>query len=337
MSSWYKEKTIRDDIVVSTRVRLARNLSGVPFPSRMTAAEKEDLKTRVKQAISNSNTPFAKSLKYIDMKSIPQNEIYAMVERHIISPEFAKDCEGRAIILSSDESISIMIGEEDHIRIQVILGGFRLEEAYDIAESIDTLLYSKLHFAFDSELGFLTECPTNLGTGLRASVMLHLPVTESRGEIAALSDTVNKIGFTVRGMYGEGSKSVASLYQVSNQITLGISEKNAIDNLKIITTQLIEKERNALKALDSLKVEDMTYRAVGTLKYARVITSEEAMKLLSRIKLGLNLGIIKGDINPIELLIEAQPYMLMRKNGEMEPYERDIQRAEFLRKALENF
>ncbi len=334
MGSWYKEKNVCDDIVVSTRVRLARNLSGVPFPSRMTATEKEELKARVKQAISDSNTPFAKSLKYIDMKSIPQNEIYAMVERHIISPEFAKDCEGRAIILSNDESISIMIGEEDHIRIQVILGGFRLEEAYDIAESIDTLLYSKLHFAFDSELGFLTECPTNLGTGLRASVMLHLPVTESKGEIATLSDTVNKIGFTVRGMYGEGSKSVASLYQVSNQITLGISEKNAIDNLKIITTQLIEKERGALKALDSLKVEDMAYRAVGALKYARVITSEEAMKLLSRIKLGLSLGIIKGDVNPIELLIEAQPYMLMRKNGEMEPYERDVKRAEFLREAL---
>lgn len=336
MGSWYKENNTVDGIVVSTRVRLARNLSGIPFPSRMTATEKEDLKLRVKEAISDSNTPFAKSLKYIDMKSIPQNEIYAMVERHVISPEFAKDCEGRAIILSSDESISIMIGEEDHIRIQVILGGFRLEEAYDIAESLDTLLYGKLHFAFDSELGFLTECPTNLGTGLRASVMLHLPVTESKGEIATLSDTVNKIGFTVRGMYGEGSKAVASLYQVSNQITLGISEKNAIDNLKIIATQLIEKEIGAQKALDSLKVEDMANRAVGTLKYARVITSEEAMKLLLRIKLGLNLGIIKGDINPMELLIEAQPYMLMRKNGEMEPYERDIKRAEFLREALKD-
>ncbi len=337
MGSWYKEKNCCDDIVVSTRVRLARNLSDVPFPSRMTKEQREDLKLRVKEAISDSHTPFAKNLKYIDMKSIPQNEIYAMVERHIISPEFAKSSEGRAIILSDDESISIMIGEEDHIRIQVILSGLKLEEAYDIAESLDTLLYNKLQFAFDSDLGYLTECPTNLGTGLRASVMLHLPIIESKGEISTLSDTVGKIGFTVRGMYGEGSKSIASLYQVSNQITLGISEKNAIDNLKIITTQLIEKERNAQKALDSLKVEDMSYRAVGTLKYARVITSEEAMKLLSRIKLGQNLGIIKGEINPIELLIEVQPYMLMRKKGEMEPYERDVSRAEFLRSEIDDF
>lgn len=337
MGSWYKENKNSDDIVVSTRVRLARNLSEIPFPSRMTTEQKEDLKLRVKEAITDSNTPFSKNLKYIDMKSVPHNEIYAMVERHIISPEFAKDRDGRAIILSDDESISIMIGEEDHIRIQVILGGFKLEEAYDIAESLDTLLYGKLHFAFDSELGYLTECPTNLGTGLRASVMLHLPIIESKGEISTLSDTVGKIGFTVRGMYGEGSKSLASLYQVSNQITLGINEKNAIDNLKIITTQLIEKERSAQKALDSLKVEDMAYRAMGTLKYARIITSEEAMKLLSQIKLGVNLGIIGGEKNPLELLIEAQPYMLMRKNGEMEPYERDIARAEFLREATNSF
>lgn len=337
MSSWYMGTAPQNDIVVSTRVRLARNLSGIPFPSRMSAEQRTELKLKVKQAIEESNTPFAKSLKYIDMQDIPQNEIRAMVERHIISPEFAENINGRAIILSGDESISIMIGEEDHIRIQVILGGFQLEEAYDIAERIDTLLYSKLHFAFDSELGFLTECPTNLGTGLRASVMLHLPLIESKGEMQALSDTVNKIGFTVRGMYGEGSKAVASLYQVSNQITLGISEKNAIDNLKIITTQLIEKERSAAKNLDSLKIEDMAYRAVGALKYCRIISSEEMMKLLSRIKLGQSMGILKGDINPIALLIEGQPNMLMRKYGEMKPYERDISRAEYLRKALENF
>ena len=334
MASWYQNTSIRDDVVVSTRVRLARNLSGIPFPSRMSNEQRADLKEKVKQAITDSNTPFSKSLKYIDMQDIPENEINAMVERHIISPEFAKSNKDRAIILSGDESISIMIGEEDHIRIQVILGGFKLDEAYDIAERIDTLLYGKLNFAFDSELGYLTECPTNLGTGLRASVMLHLPVIESNGEIATLSDTVNKIGFTVRGMYGEGSKAVASLYQVSNQITLGISEKNAIDNLKIIANQLIEKERSAAKLIDSLKMEDIAYRALGTLKYSRVISSNETMKLLSRIKLGITLGILKGEINPIELLIEAQPYMLMRKYGEMQADERDISRAEFLREKL---
>lgn len=333
MSSWYKEKTY-EGIVVSSRVRLARNLSGLPFPSRMNEKQKEELKERVKNAISDSNTPFANSLKYIDMSAIPENEIMAMVERHVISPEFANHGKNGAIILSDDESISIMIGEEDHIRIQVLLAGLQLEKAYDIAERIDSLLYSKLNFAFDSELGFLTECPTNLGTGLRASVMLHLPVCESKGEIQQLSETVSKIGFTVRGMYGEGSKSEAGLYQVSNQITLGLSEKNAIDNLKIITNQLIEKEKSSRNNLDILSVEDLSHRAFGTLKYARIIDSKETMNLLSTIKLGIDMGIIKEDINPIEILVETGPYMLMSKKGEMNPKERDIERASEIREKL---
>ena len=336
MSSWYKTDAPENDVVVSTRVRLARNLRGMPFPSRMNATQMEELKTKVKQAIYESNTPFAKSLKFIDMAAVPKNEVNAMVERHVISPEFAERTEGRAIILSDDESISIMIGEEDHIRIQVILGGLQLEKAYDIAERLDTLLYDSLHFAFDSNLGFLTVCPTNLGTGLRASVMLHMPVCESEGEIQALSETVGKIGFTVRGMYGEGSKSKAALYQVSNQITLGISEKNAIDNLKIITTQLIEKERKARNRLDRIKIEDIAYRALGLLKNCRILNGGEMMNLLSRIKLGVSMGILKKEIEPLKLLIEGQPHMLMKQYGEMSPEERDICRATAVREALEN-
>ena len=331
--SWYNSNSA-DSFVVSTRVRLARNLSDIPFPSRMSVEVSEQLKQRVKTAICESNTPFAKSLKFIDMSIIPNNEINAMVERHIISPEFAEKTEGRAIILSEDESISIMIGEEDHIRIQVILAGLRLEEAYDIAERIDSLLYDSLHFAFDENLGFLTECPTNLGTGLRASVMLHLPVSAANGEIARLSETVAKIGFTVRGMYGEGSKALGELYQISNQITLGISEKNALDNLKIIATQLIEKERAAAATIDRDSIEDTVYRALGLLKYCRKLSGNEMMNLLSRIKLGVDMGIIKGEFNTAKLLIENQPSMLMRKYGEMTPNERDICRATAVREEL---
>ena len=313
MSSWYAVSAPEDDIVVSTRIRLARNLSGMPFPARMSADQRRELNARVKKAITESNTPFAKTLKYIDMKNVPQTEIMAMVERHVISPEFAAGNEERAIILSDDESISIMIGEEDHIRIQVIMGGLQLEKAYDIAERLDTLLYDTLHFAFDNNLGFLTECPTNLGTGLRASVMLHLPVIESSGEISQLADSVGKIGFTVRGMYGEGSKPAASMYQVSNQITLGISEKNALDNLKIITQQLIDKERSERKNLNRVKLEDTCFRALGILENARILSGEEMMNLLSRIKLGMSMGIIKSEVMPVKLLIEGQPYMLMKK------------------------
>ena len=336
MSSWYSITSPQDDIVVSTRIRLARNLSGIPFPSRMTNIQLEELKARVKNAITESNTPFAKSLKYIDMNAVPEIEINAMVERHIISPEFAAKAVGRAIILSADESISIMIGEEDHLRIQVLLPGFQLENAYDIAERLDTLLYDSLHFAFDDEMGFLTECPTNLGTGLRASLMLHLPICESLGEITALSENINKIGFTVRGMYGEGSRSAAALYQISNQITLGISEKNAIDNLKIIATQLIEKERNLRKNLEKIKLEDTVFRALGTIKGSRILSGKEMMSLLSRIKLGASMGIINTDINTFGILVENEPFMLMRKYGEMSPEERDIKRAEALREEFTN-
>ena len=268
------------------------------------------------------------------MADVPQTEIAAMVERHIISPEFAEENADRAIIISADESISIMIGEEDHVRIQVILGGLQLEKAYDTAEQLDSLLYNELHFAFDRSLGFLTECPTNLGTGLRASVMLHLPVTESNGEISSITETVGKIGFTVRGMYGEGTKASASMYQVSNQITLGISEKNAIDNLKIITAQLIDKERKARNGLNKIKLEDMCFRALGTLQNSRILSSKEMMDLLSRIKLGISMGIIKTDVLPIKLFIEGQPNMLMKKYGQLEPEERDIYRAAFIRDAL---
>lgn len=331
MSSWYKNTANADDIAVSSRIRLARNLKGIPFPSKMTSEQRTELNLKVKNALLESNTPFAKSLKYIDMRDVPEVQKYAMVERHIISPEFANLNGETAIILSDDESISIMIGEEDHLRIQVILAGLQLNEAYDIAERIDSLLCGALQFAFDSRLGFLTECPTNLGTGLRASVMLHLPALENNGEIETLGNSIGKIGFTVRGMYGEGSKSSASLYQVSNQVTLGLSEKNALENLGIITTQLMEKERESRNMLNKIEMEDICCRALGTLQNARILSSEEMMNLVSRVKLGKSMGILNTEVSPIKVLVEAGPFMLMQKYGIMDPQDRDIYRANMVR------
>ena len=334
MSNWYKNEAVNSDIAVSSRIRIARNLKGIPFSSKMSLEQKKELNKKVKSAITNSNSSLAKSLKYIEMRDIPENQRFAMVERHIISPEFATKGLDGAIILSSDESISIMVGEEDHIRIQVILGGLNIDEAYDIADKIDTLLHNSLDFAFDSKLGFLTECPTNLGTGLRASVMLHLPALETSGEMESLSQSISKIGFTVRGMYGEGTKSLASLYQISNQITLGLSEKNALDNLKIITAQLIEKEKEIRNGYNKLKIEDLCFRALGLLQNSRILSSEEAMNLLSSVKLGKSMGILDIEQSPIKLLIEAQPFMLMQKFGIMEADERDICRANMIRETL---
>lgn len=334
MSSWYENVSPENDIAISTRVRLARNIKGIPFPKKLGDSERVKLFETVRDAIANSNTPYAKSLKYIAVRDIPDAELYSMVERHLISPEFASQNNERAIIISDDESISIMLGEEDHIRIQVILGGLQLEEAYNTASEIDSVLSSLLDFAFDGDLGFLTECPTNLGTGLRASVMLHLPVTESSGEMPLVTDSVGKIGFMVRGMYGEGSGAEASLYQISNQITLGISEKSAIDNLKIITMQLIEKERSKRQSLNKIKLEDLCFRALGLLQNSRIMSSSEMINLLSRIKLGVSMGILSVNVSPIKLLIEGQPNMLIKRFGQMNPSESDIYRASMLRQAL---
>ena len=227
-----------------------------------------------------------------------------------------------------------MLGEEDHIRVQVLLAGMQFEKAYQIADCVDSLLCESLDIAFDERIGFLTECPTNLGTGLRSSVMLHLPLIENHGEIPSLSDSINKIGLTMRGMYGEGTKALASLYQISNQVTLGISETNSIDNLKIIATQLIQKEQDYREQLNRIKIEDRCMRALGILKNARIISSNEMMSRLSDIMLGATIGVVNCNVSPIKLIIEGQPNMLMRKFGNLSPDERDIERANMIRNLL---
>lgn len=335
MSYWYMNNT--DGIVVSSRVRLARNISDLPFPRRMNYKMLGELCERVKSAVSEISEPLSLDLKFIEMDNVPEAEVMAMVERHVISRDFAENRKGRAIAISSDESVCIMVGEEDHIRIQVLGGGLSLDSVYSLADRIDTALGEKLHFAYDSELGYLTECPTNIGTGLRASVMLHLPLCTDTKQIGSIAEAVGKIGFTVRGMYGEGSNSKAALYQISNQITLGISEKSAVENLKAITSQIVEREQNSRQSVNSLRLEDIVYRALGTLKYSRLIDSEEYMQLISKIKLGKDMGIIDiEDINPIELLITAAPGMLQTKYGKLEPSERDELRARLTREKLNN-
>lgn len=322
----------KNDSVITCRVRLARNISGYPFVPNMSKADFESMNNKIKSAILNTNTPFAKSLKFINMRDVPELEAYAMVERHIISPEFATNREEKAIIISEDESVCVMIGEEDHIRIQVLKNGNQLESAYDIAERLDSLLTANLPIAFDGRLGYLTECPTNLGTGLRASLMLHLPMLEKSGEMHSITDAVRKLGFTVRGIYGEGSKARASLYQISNQITLGISEKDAIKNLNAITEQILEKELSLRLHADKIHLEDNAFRSLALLKNSRIISTNEAMNYLSVIKVGADMGILDIDKElPMKILIEIQPNMLMKKVGIIEPQVRDVERANYLR------
>lgn len=336
MRKWYQTVEPENDIVVSSRVRIARNIKAVPFPKRMNDAQKNETLEGMKALLDGVSLDPIGTLRYIDMQAVPPEEIGAMVERHLISPDFAEKQGPRGLVVSEDETVSVMLLEEDHIRIQVLLPGLALEQAYRIAQQVEELFAKGLTLAFDGQLGYLTECPTNLGTGLRASVMLHLPVLESTGSIIPLAESVSKIGLTVRGMYGEGSRSHAALYQLSNQVTLGISEQGAIENLNAIAMQVVQKEKTARRELEPTAVEDMVYRALGTLKYARRLSGEEMMNLISRVKLGVSMGILKEvpPELPMTLLIENQPATLQRKYGRMTAEERDVCRAKIIRESL---
>ena len=329
--SWYKNT---GDIVISTRIRLARNIKNLPFPHKMNESQIETLCQDVKNIFINKKFSFGK-LNYISLENAG-NELESMVERHIISPNFAANAKNRALLISDDESVSIMLCEEDHIRIQVIKGTNTLKESYKIAKEIDKVINENLDIAYSENLGFLTACPTNLGTGLRASLMLHLPAIEMHGGISSLVQSVSKIGFTVRGLYGEGSKAFGSLYQISNQVTLGLLEEDAVKNLDGIVEQIINQEKTARKDFSKEKLEDMVFRALGTLKSARIMSSSEMGNLISLIKLGISEGIIK-DIEknlPMRLFIETAPNMIQKSNGRMTPLDRDCLRAKILREEL---
>ena len=329
---WFEKKNKTASL--STRIRLARNLKGVPFPSRLDKAKLKEVSNDIAKKIKSCD--LGMKMRFVDMETLGEVEAYAMVERHIISPKFAANREGRVLLLSEDESVSIMIGEEDHLRIQVIKSGLCLKEAYAFAEKIEDKLSEVLEFAFSESLGFLTECPTNLGTGMRASVMLHLPATESTGELKNLASAASKIGLTFRGFYGEGSDAKASVYQLSNQISLGVSEENALSNLENIAKQIIEREEKALSQYNKDALEDKVYRSLGILKFARRLDTKEMMAHLSALMLGERAGIIDlGDKVPLSVFITLQPSMIKRVAGEMEPGSRDSYRAKAMREYFE--
>ena len=336
MSKWYVSIGPESDTVVSTRIRLARNLAGVPFPARMSAEQRRQVNEKVRDALLSDPT-FGPRFKYLEMETLPDITAAALAERHLISPAFAEHREGKAILLSDDENVCIMLCEEDHIRIQVMAAGLALDEAYRTADAIDNVLASKLDYAFNERLGYLTECPTNLGTGLRASLMLHLPALEASGAIGRLAATVGKIGMTVRGTYGEGSKAVAALYQISNQVTLGISEEAAIENLRAIAAQTIQQERSLRASLDPDGIEDAAFRALGTLKFARAVSTKEFMELISKVRLGVAMGVIKDvKLETVEeLMNSAGPAAVQAARGEpLEPAQRDKARADLARERL---
>lgn len=320
--------------MISSRIRLARNIKGIPFTGRMTVEQKKAVCTKVKEVASA--IPGYK-FDYIDMENVTAIQAGSMVEEHLISVEFANNREGEGLLLDRKHNVSVMINEEDHLRIQVLGRGEKLATLYETASELDDALDEKLHFAFSEKLGYLTHCPTNLGTGLRASVMMHLPALHESGLINKIINTVSQVGLTVRGMYGEGSEPAGCVYQVSNQITLGISEKDTIERLEDIVRQIARNEAALReKMLENISIEDRVFRSYGIAREARIMSSQEFMKLMSDIRLGIEGGLLNLDTKVLdELCIKVQPYTLMLYGGEgMEIRQRDIKRAEIVRDKL---
>ena len=329
---WYKYEN--PEIVISTRVRLARNLKGIPFPEQL--KNKEEYIKKIKDAIFLSNSTLSSDFSEFKLDTLSHREKLSMVEKHLISSQML-DSGASACLVNKDNTMSIMIMEEDHIRQQVILGGYKPDEAYEICNKVDDVLSESLDFAFDEKLGYLTACPTNVGTGMRVSVMMHLPALTLTGRIGKIINSAANVGMTVRGYYGEGTEADGCFYQISNQITMGVSEHEIISRVKNVTEQIVSFEKEARSELikqSKNEIENRVWRSFGMLKYSRISSSKEVITHLSDVLLGINLGIITLDKNiPVmELIVKSQPGNIA--DTAMSPSERDLKRAEFIRESF---
>ncbi|MED3727321.1 protein arginine kinase [Priestia filamentosa] len=338
ISPWMNSDGPDSDIVLSTRIRLARNFEDYVFPL-IAQEEGDSVVTFVKEKIMNRPTRW--DFELLEMKELEPLEKKVLVEKHLISPYLAEQSEEGACILSQNESVSIMLNEEDHLRIQCLFPGFQLDNALRLAMELDDWIEERAGYAFDETMGYLTSCPTNVGTGLRASVMLHLPALVLTQQINKIVPAINQLGLVVRGIYGEGSQALGNIFQVSNQITLGKSEEDIVSDLQSVVKQLIAHERSAREALvhtSSIELEDRLYRSYGVLTNARIIESKEAAQCLSDVRLGIDLGYIEGITRSIlnELMVVTQPGFLQQyAGGPLRPNQRDIRRASLIRERLQ--
>lgn len=338
--SWMKPTGSESDVVLSSRIRLARNLCGIPFPNRADAKQLAEVVSQAQTAISELQKSGGQ-YDSIKLDSLTPLDRFILVERHITSPHHVQDPNERSIILRDDAAVSILINEEDHIRIQCMRPGLDLMKAYACANTIDDALESVLDLAYNEQLGYLTSCPTNIGTGLRASVMLHLPGLVLTKQIQRMVTAATQLGMAVRGIYGEGTEASGNIFQLSNQLTLGYSEQEIVDNLTSVARQVVEQERNArgtllMEAGNSLK--DRIWRAYGVLRFARSMSGQEAVNLLSEVRLGVDLGIL-DNIEPQifnELLVAIRPHYLVKQYGkpEFDSAARDQLRASVIRDKL---
>lgn len=342
-SPWMDGSGALSDVVISSRVRLARNLCDVPFPHLLEEGQAKEVQERefsaARQLNAKSKGSFGE-LHCIDLEKVPALDRQVLVEKHLMSPQHAQPGFGKGLITRPDERVSIMVNEEDHLRLQCLYSGLELDEALITAAGLDDLLDERLDFAFDDRAGFLTACPTNAGTGLRASVMVHLPALAMGDEVSRVLSTVNKLGLVVRGLFGEGTEGHGNVYQISNQISLGQTEKEIVENLSLVAKQVVAEEkrfRETLQKTQRSALEDRIFRAWGILSNARSMSSQEAVRLWSDVRLGVELGMMSSldGRGANQILVIAQPNFVQKTVGKvMPPDERDAKRAELIRQHL---
>jgi len=333
MAKWYDDSGFQNDIVLSTRVRLARNIKDIPFPGKMTDADGALVVEKVENALKRLNMNFAKT----DIPSATIPEKNRLVEKRFISPGFVSNQRPSAVFVSDDESISIMVNEEDHIRFQAIYAGFECEKAYEIISKVDSVVAETVDYAVHQKYGYLTSCLTNAGTGIRISFMMHLPAICKARVAESLFSAISKLGVTVRGMFGEGSKASGYLFQVSNQMTLGVTEKEIADRVTEVVNKLIAKERELRAEIhqkEGMVIEDKIMRAEGILKSARLLSTKEMLNLFSYVRFGISVGLIRDiDSRTLNLLmVETGPAHLTKEKDD--PVQRDMERATRVRNEL---
>ena len=334
-SEWLRGTGPNSDIVISSRIRLARNLDKFPFPHWASKKQGEEILSLITKAIEK--VEFSGRLTVFNLAELDSIDKQFLVERHLMSLEQAQKTDIKALAVDNQEVLSIMINEEDHIRAQVMQSGFNLLEAWSIINTIDDILAKELQFSFLADWGYLTACPTNAGTGMRGSVMLHLPAIVMTRQIDRVLAAIAKLSFTSRGFYGEGTQASGNFFQISNQVSLGHSETEIIENINSLIRQIVDQEqqaRDVMLAQSRFLLEDRVYRSFGVLKSARIISSQETVELLSMVRLGVDLGMIKDvdkrSLN--ELFIITQPAHLQKtEKKKFNSAERDIKRAEIIR------
>ncbi|MBU8791002.1 protein arginine kinase [Oceanobacillus caeni] len=341
ISPWMREEGPSSDIVMSSRIRLARNIASIPYPIIAEEEKLAEVRKLIEKEYANKSFNSYHNFEFIPIRELTAIEKRVLVEKHLISPNLAKHTNESAVIISENEQVSIMVNEEDHLRIQLYFPGLQLRHALDKAFEIDDWLEEKVNYAFDENKGYLTTCPTNVGTGMRASVMMHLPALALTGQINRMMPAINQLGLVVRGIYGEGSEALGNIFQISNQITLGKSEQDIVGDLESVVNQLIDHERNARDLImreSPTALEDRIFRSYGVLAYSRIIESKEASNCISNVRLGIDLGIIKDTSRNIlnELMVLIQPGFLQHyAKKTLTSRERDVLRASLIRERLQ--